>query len=119
MSAGFGGDRPPRPERGERRERGPMSPKARLRAKARKKARKALKKKGGFLRKKVCRFCSDRKLTIDYKDPRGLRYFVTETGKVIPQRISGNCAKHQREVTTAIKRARQLALMPYASQHVS
>ena len=119
MSAGFGGDRPSRPERGERRERGPMSPKARLRARARKKARKALKKKGGFLRKKVCRYCSDSKLTIDYNDPRGLRYFITETGKVIPQRISGNCAKHQRQVTTAIKRARQLALMPYASRHVS
>jgi small subunit ribosomal protein S18 len=125
MSAGFGGDRPPRSDRGdrgdrgERRERGPMSPKARLRARARKKARKALKKKGGFLRKKVCRFCSDQKLIIDYRDPRGLRYFITETGKVIPQRISGNCAKHQRQVTTAIKRARQLALMPYSSQHVS
>ena len=125
MSAGFGGDRPPRPdrgdrpERGERRERGPMSPKGRLRARARKKARKALKKKGGFLRKKVCRFCSDQKLIIDYRDPRGLRYFITETGKVIPQRISGNCAKHQRAVTTAIKRARQLALMPYASRHVN
>jgi small subunit ribosomal protein S18 len=95
MTSGFGGDRPSRPERGERgerRERGPMSPKARL---------------------------SDQKITIDYRDPRGLRYFITETGKVIPQRISGNCAKHQREVTTAIKRARQLALMPYASQHVS
>jgi len=96
-----------------------MSPKARLRARARKKARKALKKKGGFLRKKVCRFCSDQKLTIDYKDARGLRYFITETGKVIPQRISGNCAKHQRVVNTAIKRARQLALMPYSSRHIN
>jgi hypothetical protein len=77
MTSGFGGDRPSRPERGERgdrgerRERGPMSPKARLRARARKKARKALKKKGGFLRKKVCRFCSDQKIIIDYRDPRG------------------------------------------------
>ena len=96
-----------------------MTPKGRLRAKARKKARKALKKKGGFLRKKVCRFCSDQRLAVEYKDARGLRYFVSETGKLIPQRISGNCAKHQREVTVAIKRARQLALMPYASQHVS
>ena len=86
-------------------------------AKARKKARKAQKKKGSFLRKKVCRFCADATAGIDYKDPKGLRYFMTETGKLIPQRISGNCAKHQRQIATAIKRARQLALMPYASHH--
>jgi len=131
--SGYGGwgsyeDRPPRDDRGPRedrggrfggrdRERGPMSVKARLRAKARKKARKAQKKKGGFLRKKVCRFCADASVGIDYKDPKGLRYFLTETGKLIPQRISGNCAKHQRQVSVAIKRARQLALMPFASHH--
>lgn len=96
-----------------------MTAKGRLRAKARKKARKAAKKKGsGFLRRKVCRFCADANQTIEYRDPKTLRYFVTETGKLIPQRISGNCAKHQREVSTAIKRARQLALMPYAPSHV-
>lgn len=94
-----------------------MSPKARLRAKARKKARKQAKKKGGFLRKKVCRFCADAKLEIDYKEPKSLRYFITETGKMIPQRISGNCSRHQRQVALAVKRARQLALMPYAPQH--
>jgi small subunit ribosomal protein S18 len=99
------------------RERGPMSVKARLRAKARKKARKAQKKKGSFLRKKVCRFCADATVGIDYKDPKGLRYFMTETGKLIPQRISGNCARHQRQIAVAIKRARQLALMPFASHH--
>ena len=121
----FGGDRrdgpPRRPERrdgpggrGERRERGPMSVRARLRARARKKARKAAKKRGSLLRKKVCRFCADSKIVIEYKDPKGLRYFATETGKIIPQRISGNCAKHQRAITTALKRARQLALMPYS-----
>ena len=124
-------DRPPREDRpreerggrfgrgpgGRDRERGPMSVKARLRAKARKKARKAQKKKGGFLRKKVCRFCADASVLIDYKDPKGLRYFMTETGKLIPQRISGNCAKHQRQVAVAIKRSRQLALMPFASHH--
>jgi small subunit ribosomal protein S18 len=125
---GFFEDRPPRDDRGPRedrggrfggrdRELGPMSVKARLRAKARKKARKAQKKKGGFLRKKVCRFCADSSAGIDYKDPKGLRYFMTETGKLIPQRISGNCAKHQRQVSVAIKRARQLALMPFASHH--
>jgi small subunit ribosomal protein S18 len=91
--------------------------KGRLRAKARKKARKAMKKKGGFLRKKVCRFCADANVKIDYKDAKGLRYFVTETGKMIPQRISGNCARHQRAVALAVKRARQLALMPYTSSH--
>ena len=119
---GFGGPRGPRREfdrgRGrDDRERGPMSVKARLRAKARKKARKAAKKKGGFLRKKVCRFCAEPRTVIDYKDPKGLRYFVTETGKMIPQRISGNCASHQREIGVAVKRARHLALLPFASQH--
>jgi small subunit ribosomal protein S18 len=123
---GFGGgprgprrdfDRGPRGRDGEREPRGPMSVKARLRAKARKKARKAAKKKGGFLRKKVCRFCAEPRTGIDYKDPKGLRYFVTETGKLIPSRISGNCAKHQREISVAIKRARHLALLPFASQH--
>jgi len=104
-------------DRDRDRERGPMSVKARLRAKARKKARKAQKKKGSFLRKKVCRFCADATVTIEYKEPKGLRYFMTETGKLIPQRISGNCARHQRQVAIAIKRARQLALMPYASHH--
>ena len=128
FGGGFGDDRPPREGRGggfgrgpggrdRDRERGPMSVKARLRAKARKKARKAQKKKGSFLRKKVCRFCADATVGIDYKDPKGLRYFMTETGKLIPQRISGNCAKHQRQIAVAIKRARQIALMPYASHH--
>ena len=93
-----------------------MTVKGRLRAKARKKARKQ-KKSGGFLRRKVCRFCTDPNAAIDYKDPKGLRYFITETGKVIPMRISGNCAKHQRAVAVAIKRSRQLALMPYAPHH--
>jgi small subunit ribosomal protein S18 len=128
FGGGFGDDRP-RDDRGGRgfgrgpggrdrdRERGPMSVKARLRAKARKKARKAQKKKGSFLRKKVCRFCADATVGIDYKDPKGLRYFMTETGKLIPQRISGNCARHQRQIAIAIKRARQLALMPFASHH--
>lgn len=95
-----------------------LSLKARLRAKARKKARKQLKKQGGgLLRKKACRFCIEPKLEIDYKEPKGLRYFISETGKVMPQRISGNCARHQRAITTAVKRARQLALLPYSSQH--
>lgn len=64
-------------------------------------------------RRKVCRFCTDKAITIDYKDPQSLRYFVTERGKIVPQRISGTCAKHQREVTRAIKRARLIALLPF------
>jgi len=68
--------------------------------------------RGGFGRKKVCRFCAE-KSKPDYKDQATLKYFVTERGKIIPRRISGNCAKHQRQVATAIKRARGLALIPY------
>ena len=92
-----------------------QSVKARLRARARKKARRQ-KKKGGFQRRKVCRFCADSTLAIDYKDPKTLRLFVSETGKMIPRRISGNCARHQRPLAIAIKRARQLALLPYTGQ---
>jgi small subunit ribosomal protein S18 len=68
-----------------------------------------------FRRRKICRFCADTSLVIDYKDPRTLRFFTTERGKIIPRRVSGNCAKHQRALTTAIKRARTIALMPYAA----
>ncbi len=64
-------------------------------------------------KKKICRFCDTRELVIDYKDPRMLKKYITEHGKIIPRRISGACAKHQREVTTAIKRARNIALLPY------
>ncbi len=89
------------------------SVKARLRARARKKARKQ-RKKGGFVRRKVCRFCADSSVEIDYKDAKGLRLFTTEIGKLIPQRISGNCAKHQRQLAVAVKRARHIAIMPFA-----
>ena len=67
----------------------------------------------GFGRKKVCRFCADKTAVIDYKDPNTLKLFVTERGKIIPRRISGNCAAHQRDVALAIKRGRQVALLPY------
>ena len=112
-------DRPERPSRdrdsrGEDR-RSNWSVKARLRAKARKKARKA--KKRMFVRRKVCRFCADKKLLLDYKEPKTLRLFITETGKVTPRRISGTCAKHQRKLAVQIKRARQIALLPYAPKH--
>jgi ribosomal protein S18 len=87
------------------------SVKARLRAKARKKARKLRKKT--FRGPKVSRLTTDKGLVIDYKDPRVLRMFLTETGKVLPRRISGNTARQQREVVEAVKRARHLALLPY------
>ncbi len=68
-----------------------------------------------YHRRKICRFCADSSLVIDYKDSRSLRYFTTERGKIIPRRISGNCAKHQRILTVAIKRARNIALLPYTT----
>ena len=79
--------------------------------------------KGGFrrrgpVRRKVCRFCADKDSTIDYKDTRALSSFITERGKVVPSRITGNCAKHQRQLTTAIKRARAVALLPFTTVHV-
>ena len=68
-----------------------------------------------YSRRKICRFCADKSLIINYKNPKILRYFVTERGKIIPRRISGNCAGHQREVTTAIKRARNIAILPFTT----
>jgi len=68
-----------------------------------------------FHRRKVCKFCADSSLVIDYKDSRTLRYFTTERGKITPRRISGNCAKHQRMLTLAIKRARNMALLPFTT----
>ena len=64
-------------------------------------------------RRRICRFCADKYLEIDYKDAQALRYFITDRGKIVPRRISGNCAKHQRALTRAIKRARTIALMPF------
>jgi small subunit ribosomal protein S18 len=72
-------------------------------------------KKKGFHKKRACKFCASSSMKIDYKDQKSLKYFITERGKIIPRRISGNCAKHQREMNTAIKRARILALLPFAS----
>lgn len=68
---------------------------------------------GGMRRKKVCQFCADKKENIDYKDVDTLKKYITERGKILPKRITGTCAMHQREVTTAIKRARIVALLPY------
>jgi small subunit ribosomal protein S18 len=102
---GFGGGRGPggggrggdRDERGGREDRGGEEASGRR----------------GFGRRKVCRFCADKTLAVDYKDQGQMKYFLTERGKIIPRRISGNCAKHQREVATAIKRGRMLAILPY------
>ena len=67
-----------------------------------------------FFHKKVCRFCSN-KAKIDYKDADGLRRFTTERGKILPRRITGTCAKHQKQVAVAIKRARAICLLPYVA----
>ena len=67
-------------------------------------------------RRKVCAFCVDKIEQIDYKDAAKLRRFITERGKILPRRISGNCAKHQRQVTIAIKRARNIALLPFTAE---
>jgi small subunit ribosomal protein S18 len=64
-------------------------------------------------RRRVCKFCADKTAQIDYKDAQALRYFVSERGKVVPRRISGTCARHQRKVKIALTRARHLALMPF------
>lgn len=72
-----------------------------------------------YHRRKVCKFCADSSLTIDYKDIKNIRYFTTERGKITPCRISGNCAKHQRMLALAIKRARNIALLPYTTSIVN
>ncbi len=69
-----------------------------------------------FQRKKICRFCTDKIDDIDYKDIKRLRNLITERGKIIPRRISGNCAWHQRQLGTAIRRARNIALIPFTAE---
>ena len=72
--------------------------------------------RGRRSRRKVCTFCVDKVDVIAYKDVAKLRRFITERGKILPRRISGNCAKHQRQVTLAIKRARNIALLPFTAE---
>ncbi len=67
------------------------------------------------MRRKVCSFCADKALNIDYKEPAKLRRYISERAKILPRRVTGTCARHQRDLTTAIKRARYLALLPYTS----
>jgi small subunit ribosomal protein S18 len=64
-------------------------------------------------RKKICKFCDNTDITVDYKKPQVLRRFITEQGKILPRRITGTCASHQRELVRAIKRSRNIALLPY------
>ena len=72
-------------------------------------------RRGGMRRKKVCQFCADKTEVIDFKDVDKLKKYVTERGKILPKRITGTCAMHQRAVTTAVKRARIVALLPYVA----
>lgn len=67
-------------------------------------------------KRRICRFCEEKELFVDYKDDKRLMRFTTEQGKIIPRRTSGTCARHQRMLTTAIKRARHLALVPYVAE---
>lgn len=69
-------------------------------------------------RRKVCEFCSDQAKKIDYKDPATLRHYISDRGKIEPRRRTGTCAKHQRALALAIKRARHLALLPYVPHHI-
>lgn len=71
--------------------------------------------RGKRARKKVCAFCIDRAEHIDYKDVAKLRRYLSERAKIVPRRVTGTCARHQREMTIAVKRARHLALLPYVS----
>lgn len=73
-----------------------------------------IKRTRSFYKKRVCRFCAQ-KMNIDYKDPDSLRRYISERGKILPRRITGTCAKHQRRLALQIKRARTLALLPYVS----
>ena len=72
-----------------------------------------MKRRGGRRRKKVCVFCGEKNGEIDYKDTNKLKRYVSERGKILPRRNTGNCAKHQRALTVAVKRARHLSMMPY------
>ncbi len=67
--------------------------------------------------RKVCKFCMEKAEEINYRDDKKLRHFMTERGKIVPRRVSGNCARHQRLLTIAVKRARHLALLPFISEH--
>ena len=75
-----------------------------------------IQKRRGRRKKRVCNFCADKITTIDYKEIGKLRKFISERGKILPRRVTGNCAKHQRAMTVNVKRARHMALMPYTAE---
>jgi small subunit ribosomal protein S18 len=75
-----------------------------------------IQKRRGRRKKRVCQFCADKVTSIDYKDIAKLRKYVSERGKILPRRVTGNCAKHQRAMTMNVKRARHLALMVYTQE---
>jgi small subunit ribosomal protein S18 len=79
------------------------------------KGKRAAAKKDRRPKRKVCTFCADRLEALDYKDTTRLRKYISERGKILPRRISGNCAAHQRALTTAVKRARVIALLPFVA----
>jgi small subunit ribosomal protein S18 len=82
-------------------------------------AERARRRSGGrFGRRRVCAFCADKTAVIDYKEPARLRRYVSDRGKIEPRRKTGTCAKHQRELTIALKRARHLALLPFTAEHI-
>ncbi|MCX8022216.1 MAG: 30S ribosomal protein S18 [Syntrophorhabdaceae bacterium] len=74
-----------------------------------------IQKKRVYTRKRVCRFCQDSNITIDYKNPKLLKYFITERGKIMPRRMTGTCANHQRKLKEAINMARHIALLPFTT----
>jgi len=82
-------------------------------------SKKNRKRRHGPPRRKVCPFCADKSAKMDYKSPAVFKRFVTERGKIVPRRISGMCAKHQRELCRAVKRARHIALIPYSGNSLS
>ena len=75
-----------------------------------------IQKRRGRRKKRVCNFCTDKITSIDYKEIGKLRKFISERGKILPRRVTGNCAKHQRAMTVNVKRARHMALMPYTAE---
>lgn len=76
----------------------------------------AVQNKRFYQRRKICRFCVDSSMELDYKNYKTLKQFITERGKIIPRRITGTCSKHQRQLATSIKQARQIALLPFVGK---
>lgn len=111
------GDRPDRGDRGDRGERGERGDRGdRDSGRGPQGAGRGGPRRRRFPRRKVCTFCVEKAEWIDYKDARKLRRFVTDRGKILPRRVTGTCARHQRILTMAIKRARHVALLPFKAE---